>query len=140
MGRTSKMLNDTQEPVHIIMDRVTSKTEDAYVEVTNLNAAIELVDRFKRNAEYSRIARLGNRVVEVELSSQTQLMQALFPSTKDGVNWIGARPTIVAGSQWPWENFKSFFTEEEMAMLSKHVDSPQRVRCPHPHPRNSTLC
>ncbi|KAI0862882.1 hypothetical protein F4860DRAFT_522847 [Xylaria cubensis] len=126
LGKSSKILNDRQEPVHIIMDRVTSKTQDAYCELSSLNAAIELVERFKRGADNGRTGRLGNRIVEVELSSQTNLMLALFPSTLNGVTWIGPNPQIVTGSMWPWENFKGFFTEEEMVMLSKHVENPQR--------------
>ncbi|KAI1755812.1 hypothetical protein F4782DRAFT_538262 [Xylaria castorea] len=126
LGKSSRILNDRQEPVHIIMDRVTSKTQDAYCELSSLNAAIELVERFKRGAENGRTGRLGNRIVEVELSSQTTLMLALFPSTLNGVTWMGPNPQIVTGSEWPWENFKGFFTEEEMVMLSKHVENAQR--------------
>ncbi|TRX98447.1 hypothetical protein FHL15_000521 [Xylaria flabelliformis] len=126
LGKSSKILNDRQEPVHIIMDRVTSKTQDAYCELSSLNAAIDLVERFKKGADNGRTGRLGNRIVEVELSSQTNLMLALFPSTLNGVTWIGPNPQIVTGSAWPWENFKGFFTEEEMVMLSKHVENPQR--------------
>ncbi|KAI8951539.1 hypothetical protein F4801DRAFT_601121 [Xylaria longipes] len=126
LGKSSKILNDRQEPVHIIMDRVTSKTQDAYCELSSLNAAIELVERFKRGAENGRVGRLGNRIVEVELSSQTNLMLALFPSTRYGVAWIGSNPQIMTGSEWPWEDFRGFFTEEEMVMLSKHVENPQR--------------
>lgn len=98
-----------------------------YCELSSLNAAVELVERFKKGGDNGRIGRLGNRVVEVEMSSQTNLMATLFPSTKCGVNWIGTRPNIVMDSEHPWENFKGFITEEEMVMLSKHVETPQRV-------------
>ncbi|KAI8627043.1 hypothetical protein F5Y19DRAFT_477934 [Xylariaceae sp. FL1651] len=125
LGRNSKILNDSLEPVHIIMCRVTSKTQDAYCELTSLEAAIELVERFKKSAESGRVGRLGNRTVEVELSSQTNLMKALFP-VAHGVNWINARPSVQTTHKYPWENFKCFFTEEEMVMLSKHVENSQR--------------
>ncbi|TGJ83331.1 hypothetical protein E0Z10_g5413 [Xylaria hypoxylon] len=126
LGKASKILNDRHEPVHIIMDRVTSKTQDAYCELSSLDAAIEMVERFKKGADNGRIGRLGNRVVEVELSSQTNLMTTLFPSSRYGVTWMGTRPQILKGSRYPWENFRAFFTEEEMVMLSKHVDNAQR--------------
>ncbi len=132
LGKSSKILNDREEPVHIIMDRVTSKTQDAFCELSSLNAAIEMVQRFKAVAENGRVPRLGNRAVEVELSSQTSLMSTLFPSSKHGVEWRGPHPQIVAGSMYPWDNFSGFFTEEEMIMLTKHVENPQRVSCPAP--------
>lgn len=127
MGKTSKILNDRQEPVHIIMDRVTSKTQDAFCELTSLNAAIEIVERFTKSAESGRLPRVGSRIVEVELSSQTTLMKTLFPSTRNGVHWKGTRPLLIWGSEHPWDDFKSFFTEEEMVMLSKHIENTQRV-------------
>ncbi|KAI1203545.1 hypothetical protein F5X97DRAFT_330204 [Nemania serpens] len=134
LGRSSRILNDRQEPVHIIMDRVTSKTQDAFCEVSSLHAAIELVERFKKGAENGRVGRLGNRVVDIELSSQKGLMLALFPTSRHGVEWIGTHPHIVTDAQYPWENFKGFFTEEEMVMLSKHVENVQRSlyskKCP----------
>ncbi|KAI1495808.1 hypothetical protein F5X99DRAFT_402332 [Biscogniauxia marginata] len=126
VGSTSKMLNDSDEPVHIIMERVSSKTMDAFVEFTSFQDAIQVVEKFQqRNANNGRIGRIGTRHVEVEVSSQTQLMKALFPIAR-GVIWGGTRPQIQRGSQFPWENFKSFFTEEEISMLWKHVDCPQR--------------
>ncbi|RWA14186.1 hypothetical protein EKO27_g932 [Xylaria grammica] len=127
LGKTSKVLNDRHEPIHIIMDRVTSKTQDAYCELSSLDAAVEMVERFKKGAENGRVGRIGNRVVEVELSSQTTLMTTLFPSSRYGVTWMGTRPHIVSGSGYPWENFRGFFTEEEMVMLSKHVENGQRA-------------
>ncbi|KAI0434792.1 hypothetical protein F5Y09DRAFT_354795 [Xylaria sp. FL1042] len=134
LGKTSKILNDRQEPVHIIMDRVTSKTQDAFCELSSLNAAIEIVERFKKSNETgpetgagtSRVSRLGDRVVQIELSSQTVLMKNLFPGSRNGVSWIGTRPELISGSVHPWENFSGFFTEEEMVMLTKHVENSQR--------------
>ncbi|KAI0506184.1 hypothetical protein F5B22DRAFT_639406 [Xylaria bambusicola] len=127
LGKTSKILNDRQEPVHIIMDRVTGKTQDAFCELSSLNAAIEIVERFAKGAENGRLPRLGSRVVEIDLSSQTTLMKTVFPSSKNGVQWKGTRPQLVTSSAYAWENFSGFFTEEEMVMLRKHVDNPQRT-------------
>ncbi|KAI2639449.1 hypothetical protein GGS21DRAFT_538162 [Xylaria nigripes] len=126
LGKTCKILSDKLEPIHISIDRVTSKTLDAFCELTSLDAAIEMVEKFKKNAENGRITRLGARIVDVELSSQTNLMLSLFPSTRYGVNWIGARPEIVQKAKWSWENFRGFFTVEEMIMLTKHIENSQR--------------
>ncbi|KAI1131029.1 hypothetical protein F5Y10DRAFT_275738 [Nemania abortiva] len=126
LGKSSKILNDRQEPVHIIMDRVTSKTQDVYCEFSSQDAAIEIVNRFKKGPENGRIARLGNRVIEVELSSQKKLMATLFPSSKYSVNWERGQPDIKRNPEYPWESFKGFITEEEMVMLAKHVENPQR--------------
>ncbi|KAI1299688.1 hypothetical protein F5Y03DRAFT_408646 [Xylaria venustula] len=126
LGKSCRILNDRQEPVHIIMDRVTGKTLDAYCEISSLDAAIQTVERFKTDPDNNRVSRLGNRVVEVQLSSQSVLMQTLFPSSRNGVVWIGTHPELVEGSQYSWENFSSFLTEEEMIMLNKHIENTQR--------------
>ncbi|KAL2020497.1 hypothetical protein VTK56DRAFT_8382 [Thermocarpiscus australiensis] len=126
LGRNSKILNDNQEPVHIIMERVTSKTQDAYVEFITLQDAMKAVERYQLNVQKGRLPRLGDRPVEVQLSSQSALMQDLFPLAA-GVFWDGSRPIIREPEPGqPWKTFKGFVTEEEMTMLVKHVEIPQR--------------
>ncbi|KFA55724.1 hypothetical protein S40293_08342 [Stachybotrys chartarum IBT 40293] len=126
LGRNSKILNDSEEPVHIIMERVTSKTMDAYVEFTTLEDAMRAVERHQNNQRDGRLSRLGDRPVEVELSSQASLMKDLFPLAT-GLIWDGASPEFKPHN-WdePWENFKGFVSEEEMTMLVKHVEVPHR--------------
>lgn len=127
LGRNSKILNDSEEPVHIIMERVTSKTNDAYIEFMSPQAAVAAVDRYQKNIAMGRHARLGDRPVEIELSSQSALMKDLFPLAK-GVRWDGAEPVVLQDHPTePWNCFKGFITEEEMTMLVKHVEVPQRV-------------
>ncbi|KAL2260121.1 hypothetical protein VTK26DRAFT_5986 [Humicola hyalothermophila] len=126
LGRNSRILNDCQEPVHIIMERVTSKTQDVYVEFLTMHDAMKAVERHQQNIQKGRQARLGDRPVEVTLSSQSALMKDLFPLAS-GVFWDGAKPMIqepVEGQ--PWKTFKGFVTEEEMTMLVKHVEIPSR--------------
>ena len=126
LGRNSKILNDNQEPVHIIMERVTSKTQDAYVEFMTVQDAMRAVERHGASVTKGRTTRLGERPVDVELSSQSALMRDLFPLAH-GVFWDGARPEIqppVAGQ--PWRTFRGFVSEEEVTMLVKHVEIPQR--------------
>ncbi|KAK3372400.1 hypothetical protein B0H63DRAFT_496912 [Podospora didyma] len=129
LGRNSKILNDAMEPIHIIMERVTSKTQDVYVEFMSLHDAMRAVERHNgtgTNKQGARLARLGERPVEIELSSQSALMKDLFPLAF-GVFWDGPQPVVqpkIAGE--PWNHFKGFVTEEEMIMLVKHVEIPSR--------------
>ncbi|GAB1312289.1 hypothetical protein MFIFM68171_02499 [Madurella fahalii] len=126
LGRNSKILNDNQEPVHIIMERVTSKTQDAYVEFMSLPDAMRAVERHQLAIQKGRNAKLGDRPVEVQLSSQSALMKDLFPLAS-GVFWEGSKPVIQGPIEGqPWKTFKGFVTEEEMTMLVKHVEIPQR--------------
>ncbi|ORY67469.1 uncharacterized protein BCR38DRAFT_510403 [Pseudomassariella vexata] len=127
LGRNSRILNDNEEPVHIIMDRVTSKTNDAYVEFVTLEDAINAVNRIKNNMLKGRCARLGERPVDIEVSSQSALMKDLFPIAR-GLRWNGSRPEFKQPNpKEPWDNFKTFVTAEEMCMLVKHVEVPNRV-------------
>ncbi|KZZ88065.1 RNA recognition motif domain protein [Moelleriella libera RCEF 2490] len=126
LGRNSKILNDSDEPVHIIMERVTSKTMDAYVEFMTLDDANKAVEKHHHHIMNGRVSRLGDRPVDVELSSQESLMKDLFPLAK-GVTWHGMTPKFNHHKlDEPWENFKGFVSEEEMVMLVKHVEVPHR--------------
>ncbi|KAF4978839.1 hypothetical protein FZEAL_4841 [Fusarium zealandicum] len=126
IGRNSKMLNDGDEPVHIIMDRATSKTMDAFVEFATMEDAMRCAERHHQFAQAGRVSRLGDRNIEVELSSQAALMKELFPLAR-GVFWDGATPQIYPyNPREPWVNFKGFISCEEMVMLVKHVEVPHR--------------
>ncbi|KAF6844285.1 hypothetical protein CMUS01_01254 [Colletotrichum musicola] len=126
LGRNSRILNDTEEPVHIIMERVTGKTTDAYVEFHTFEDATKAVEKFQQNLGRGRVTRIGQRPVEIELSSQSALMKDLFPSAR-GVFWNGCNPQILPNNdEEPWDNFKGFVSNEEMTMLVKHVEVPHR--------------
>ncbi|KAF4987588.1 hypothetical protein FDECE_15378 [Fusarium decemcellulare] len=126
IGRNSKMLNDADEPVHIIMDRATSKTMDAFVEFATMEDAARCAERHHQFAQNGRAARIGDRNIEVELSSQAALMKELFPLAR-GVFWDGANPIVLPPNERePWANFKGFISCEEMVMLVKHVEVPHR--------------
>lgn len=134
MGKNAKLLKDHQEPVHIIMDRATSKTMDAYVELVSLEEATRIAQKQEITLAQGRLSRLGNRPIEVHLSSQAALMKDLFP-TAHGVVWDGPRPIVAEepggssdhASSDPWMKFKGFIAEEEMTSLVKHVEVPHRV-------------
>lgn len=129
LGRNAKIAaaND-HEPIHIIMERVTSKTLDAYIEFISFSEAANAVQRFELNRLGGRGGRLGQRHVEVELSSQEDLMKQLFPKAKN-VEWTGAKPRIIPRDMNDIYNsgFQGFVSREELVMLVKHVESPQRV-------------
>ncbi|TQW01121.1 RNA recognition, RNP-1 [Cordyceps javanica] len=126
LGRNSKILNDAEEPVHIIMEKVTSKTMDAYVEFVTLEDAMRAVDKHTQNQLSGRPTRLGDRPVDLQLSSQANLMKDMFPVAADVV-WKGVTPEIQPFKPTePWSNFKGFISAEEMVMLVKHVEVPHR--------------
>lgn len=116
------------------MERVTSKTMDAYVEFVSLDEAMKAVDNHQGNLQNGRVTRLGDRPVEVELSSQASLMKDLFPLAR-GLIWDGVTPQFKPyNPHFAWENFRGFISEEEMVMLIKHVEVPHRVRLVSPFP------
>ncbi|APA12034.1 hypothetical protein sscle_08g068040 [Sclerotinia sclerotiorum 1980 UF-70] len=128
LGRNARIAAaDDHEPIHIIMERVTSKTLDAYVEFVSFSEAANAVQRFDTNRIGGRGGRLGQRHVEVELSSQEELMKQLFPKAKN-VEWHGCKPKIIARDENDRYNsgFQGFVSREELVMLVKHVESPQR--------------
>ena len=135
LGRNAKIVAEhDNEPIHIIMERVTSKTLDCYVEFISFNEAVAAVNRFETNRTGGRSGRLGQRHVDVELSSQEHLMRDLFPKAKN-VQWHGSRPTIIPKDPKDIYNsgFQGFVSREELVMLVKHVESPQRVSPVHRH-------
>ncbi|KAF7952549.1 uncharacterized protein EAE97_002046 [Botrytis byssoidea] len=128
LGRNAKIAaSNDHEPIHIIMERVTSKTLDAYVEFVSFTEASNAITRFDMNRMGGRGGRLGQRHVEVELSSQEELMKQLFPKAKN-VEWHGNKPTIIERDENDKYNsgFQGFVSREELVMLVKHVESPQR--------------
>ena len=131
LGRNARLVNENEhEPVHIVMERVTSKTLDCFVEFVNLNEAVNAVQRFDANKIDGRGSRLGQRHVDLELSSQDELMKELFPKAKN-VKWVNGRPEIIPTD--PEDKYKSgfsgFISKEELVMLVKHVEAPHRVCC-----------
>ncbi|KAG9245370.1 hypothetical protein BJ878DRAFT_419329 [Calycina marina] len=128
LGRNARLVPEQDgEAVHIIMERVTSKTLDAYIEFASFDEAVAAVARFETNRTGGRGGRLGQRHVEVEVSSQDALMKDLFPKAKN-VSWRNGRPEIVPTNPNDLYNsgFTGFISREEIVMLIKHVEAPQR--------------
>jgi hypothetical protein len=134
LGRNARTVSENDEPVHIIMERVTSKTMDAFVEFINISEAVNAVNRYEQNRALGRPGRLGERHVEIEVSSQAQLMADLFPKARN-VKWHGSRPEIIPVPQNdPYNSgFQGFLSREELVMMVKHVETPSRV-CFHKSP------
>lgn len=129
LGRNARIINESElEPIHIIMERVTSKTLDCFVEFLDLDEAIAAVNRFETNRMGGRGGRLGQRHVEVELSTQGALLKELFPKAKN-VHWECTKPQIIERDETDRYNsgFQGLITKEELIMMVKHVETPQRV-------------
>ncbi|MCJ1288080.1 hypothetical protein MMC26_007433 [Xylographa opegraphella] len=124
LGRNAKILTPNYgEPIHIIMERATGKTMDAYVEFFSHADAQAAVSKFMRGRmEQDRSFRMMDRHVKVELSSQDALMRDLFPKAKN-VRWNGQIPVIIPPDDPFNSGFKSFLSGEELHTLTKLVDS-----------------
>ncbi|KLU90524.1 hypothetical protein MAPG_10377 [Magnaporthiopsis poae ATCC 64411] len=126
LGRKAKLIPDYLDPVHIMMERVTSKTLDAYVEFKTLEGAVAAIARHGEAQRNGRPNRIGDRPVEIVVSSQESLMAELFPHAR-GIEWVNITPKLKERNpNEPWETFKGFVSEEEMTMLVKHVKVPHR--------------
>ncbi|MCJ1386533.1 hypothetical protein MMC17_009659 [Xylographa soralifera] len=124
LGRNAKILTPNYgEPIHIIMERATGKTMDAYVEFFSHADAQAAVNKFMRGRmEQDRSFRMMDRHIKVELSSQEALMRDLFPKAKN-VRWNGQIPIIVPSDDPFNSGFKCFLSGEELHTLTKLVDS-----------------
>ena len=101
---------------------------DCYVEFLDLTEAVSAVNRFETKSMGGRGGRLGQRHVEVELSTQGALLKELFPKAKN-VRWESLGPVIIERDpNDPYNSgFQGFVTKEELVMMIKHVETPQRV-------------
>ncbi|KAK3673103.1 hypothetical protein LTR78_006943 [Recurvomyces mirabilis] len=115
---------------HIVMERGSGKTMDAFIEVSTPYEAKRVVEQFGRRAMSGRPARVGDRVVEVETSSQEDFMSEMFPRAKNIV-WHGATPKVLLNTEefYPGQlsaGFTGFMTPEEIVMVVKHAEAPHR--------------
>ncbi len=118
-------------PIHIIMERSTGKTMDAYVETITQEIAAQAWEHGFGLARM-RHPKLGQRHVTVELSDQAELMKDLFPRARC-VAWNNEEfgtPHIVQTNDIYISGFKGFFTAEEMNGVIRHAEYPQRVSAP----------
>ena len=115
--------------IHIMMDRTSGKTLDAYVEFLSHMDAHSFVGRlmFAKEMEHRQL-KVADRHITLEVSSQAALMKELFPKAKN-VEWNGQVPVISEpGLALPFNSgFKCFISREELLTLAKHAETPQRV-------------
>ncbi|OJJ43106.1 hypothetical protein ASPZODRAFT_75128 [Penicilliopsis zonata CBS 506.65] len=118
--------------VHIIMERPTAKTMDCYVEFETKEAAKVIQTRLTAMVEQGH-RRLGSRHVDVELSSEDELLKDLFPRAKC-VEWKDGKPHLVENTDPFSTGFTGFFTNEEIVNAIRHAENPQRSpfcnKCP----------
>ncbi|MBE7158489.1 MAG: hypothetical protein INR62_08670 [Rhodospirillales bacterium] len=135
LGRQTQLCHQPQGTgfyaVHLVMDRHTGKTMDAYVEVSTPIEAVWVVNQFQKRVMQKRPGKIGDRVVGVELSSQDELMATLFPRAKQ-VKWEGGVPQVDTSKQTYYAGvhstgFNGFLQDEEIVHIKKHAETPQRV-------------
>ncbi|KAJ5367964.1 uncharacterized protein N7496_007724 [Penicillium cataractarum] len=114
-------------PVHIIMERSTGKTMACYVEFAHPVDAQRAVDRIKQKHDSNQGPRMGNRYVDVVVSSQNALMKALFPRA-NCIDWVSGRPVQVPppADDEGAPGFTGFLTAEELFCVARHAREPNR--------------
>lgn len=111
--------------VHIIMERSTAKTMDAFVEFKTQKDAEAAVSRLSFT-ESGRYARLGTRHVDVSMSSQDELLKNIFPRT-NCIQWQNGSPVLLENNDPYSVGFQGFLTKEEVRGLVTHAENPGRV-------------
>ncbi|KAK5133144.1 hypothetical protein LTR08_008168 [Meristemomyces frigidus] len=134
VGRNAKIISQPEgspyHGVHIIMERHTGKTMDAFIEFSRAAEATYVVNQFQKRIVQGRHPKVGDRLVEVLLSSQEELMGELFPRSKN-VRWEGAAPVVLDNPQMFYAGveaagFTGFMQSEEVVMVVKHAETPFR--------------
>ncbi len=81
MGPHAKIITtDLGPPIHVIMDRSTGKTMDCYVEFYSTPDARACANSLGLRPHGQN--RIGDRVIDIHLSSQEDLLKELFPKAK----------------------------------------------------------
>jgi len=116
---------------HIMMDRHTAKTNDAWVEVKSGREAVFVFNQFDKRTKAGRSAKIGDREVDISMSSQADFMAELFPRAKH-VQWYGAVPQVDDGREEYYPGvastgFVGFLQDEELTFMGKFAETPARV-------------
>lgn len=127
MGRHAKLLTPEMGcAVHIVMERSTAKTMECFVEFMTPGDASKSM-RYLNGGLPAHPPRLGPRFVQIELSTQDELLDAMFPRAKC-VSWHNGVPYIVKNTDPYSTGFQGFFTHEEFYNIVRHAEHPRRVR------------
>ena len=106
------------------MDRATGKTQDCYVEFFSIHDAQAWVKVINSRGNLSN--RIGDRILDVSLTSQDELLKELFPRAKN-VAWKDGHPTFEQSNDQYNTGFKTFLSAEELQTLARHAEQPHRV-------------
>ncbi|KAJ5484268.1 Nucleotide-binding alpha-beta plait [Penicillium expansum] len=126
LGRSANLLPSSQGcPIHIIMERSTGKTMDCYVEFPTNKDAEDTVNRISHAYDAGSTPRMGNRHVDIEISTPAKLLKAVFPRAKC-ISWENGEPVqLVNKDSWS-TGFDGFLTDEELFCLTRHAEQPHR--------------
>lgn len=120
-------------PIHIIMERPTSKTMDCYVELWTPEAAVDAYKKCEQMIMFGNQPKIGSRKVWARVSGQDELLNALFPRAR-GLVWENGVPRKIPNNDPYSAGFQGFFTKEEVFGMQRHAEMPQRVSVPlHGH-------
>ena len=72
---------------------------------------------------------MNYREINVDLSSQEELMTELFPHAKSVV-WNGATPVVLQNKDQFSDGFTGFIFPEDLHSMARHAESPKKV-LPH---------
>ena len=106
------------------MDRNSGKTMDCYVEFLSTHDARNCCNSI--NLRQHGLNRILERLVDVTMSSQDELLAVLFPKAKN-VKWEGGSPVIMEPEEDWSSGFKTFVSAEELGLMVKHAEQPHRV-------------
>ena len=110
-----------------MMERSTGKTMDCYIEFFSVPDAMAWLSVILSRPQHFN--KIGDRLLEVELSSQEDLMKELFPKARC-VTWRpanGKGPEVLETSEAFDSGFKGFVSQEELGGLVRHAEQPHRV-------------
>ncbi|RPB14706.1 hypothetical protein P167DRAFT_40286 [Morchella conica CCBAS932] len=120
LGKNSNIVPDSigSLGVHVIMDRSTGKTMDAFVEFLNAKDAWKCVARRK-----SRV--LGNRHLTLDVVDPSDLMKEIFPRAK-GIVWDGVIPAVLQDQSGLSGMNPVILGREELVLIVAHAKTPHR--------------
>jgi hypothetical protein len=124
--------------VHIIQDRMTGKTMDVFIELKDWQEADRSFRRYNNLVEGKREPKLGPRRINLDMSTNSALMKAMFPRAKcDWVNGVPERSDdYLQKNPSTWDGFITFeelvkvllFAEQTNSSKTRFAaDSPERV-------------
>ncbi|KAF2773700.1 hypothetical protein EJ03DRAFT_104920 [Teratosphaeria nubilosa] len=116
--------------VHVIMERSTGKTNDAFIELASEVEAVRVVGQSEKRTLNGRPQKMGDRTVEVVMSCQEDLMHEMFGKAKK-IAWAGNTPVVSNEVECyypgvPSEGFNGFVGTEELHEMLQRCEHPQR--------------